>query len=95
MPLGTNAVLKDRLIKRTISKGSNTIKEIDGSQTNTTSIDPGNDTYNTKKMTFYIKEEILEKLYNFAYWDRHSVTEAINLVLADGLKGKSTAGGKR
>ena len=41
-------------------------------------------------MTFYIKEDLLEKLYNFAYWDRHSLMEAFNLVVKDGLKGKNT-----
>jgi len=41
-------------------------------------------------MTFYIKEDLLEKLYNFAYWDRHSLTEAFNLIVKDGLKGKNT-----
>jgi len=51
---------------------------------------PTRDTYKTKKATFYVKEKLLERLYNFAYWDRHSVTEALNIVLEDGLKGKNT-----
>ena len=46
------------------------------------------DTYKTKKMTFYIKGELLQNLYNFAHWDRHSLTEAFNIVVRDGLKGK-------
>ena len=51
---------------------------------------PTTDTYKTKKATFYVKEKLLEKLYNFAYWDRHSITEALNKVLEDGLTGKNT-----
>ncbi|MDR4508154.1 MAG: hypothetical protein MRJ65_07955 [Candidatus Brocadiaceae bacterium] len=52
-------------------------------------------TNDTMKMTFYVKKDLLEKLYNFAYWDRHNVTEAFNLVLRDGLKGKITKTIKR
>jgi len=51
---------------------------------------PETDTFKTKKATFYIKESLLERLHNFAYWDRHSITEAVNTVLQDGLKGKNT-----
>jgi len=40
-------------------------------------------------MTFYIKIELLQKLYNFTYWDRHSLTEAFNIVVRDGLKEKN------
>ncbi|MBM4053717.1 MAG: hypothetical protein FJ264_03380 [Planctomycetes bacterium] len=54
-----------------------------------------NATSNTTKMTFYVKNELIEKLYNFAYWDRYSITEAFNLVLSDGLKGKTTKPIKR
>ncbi|MGA2091243.1 MAG: hypothetical protein ABSH12_07290 [Endomicrobiales bacterium] len=48
-------------------------------------------TENTVKMTFYVKHDILNKLYNYAYWDRHTVTEAFNTVMVDGLKGKNTS----
>ncbi len=51
---------------------------------------PETDTFKTKKSTFYIKEDVLKRLYNFAYWDRHSITEAVNIALQDGLKGKNT-----
>lgn len=74
------------------SKASNKIKK------NTT---PGsltrkiNSTSDTTKMTFYVKNDLLEKLYNYAYWDRHKITEAFNRVLADGLKGKTTKPIKR
>ena len=93
MPLGTNSVLKDKLIKNTVRKESSTInesKEVNKGITNFTSDKPNKHTHNTKKMTFYVKEDLAEKLYNFAYWDRYSVTEAINVALADGLNGKNT-----
>jgi tetratricopeptide (TPR) repeat protein len=51
---------------------------------------PDTDTYNTKKMTFYVKEELLDRLYNFAYWDRYSITEALNIALEHGLRDKNT-----
>ncbi|MCF6148086.1 MAG: hypothetical protein E3K37_05450 [Candidatus Kuenenia sp.] len=54
-----------------------------------------NATSDTTKMTFYVKNELIEKLYNFAYWDRYSVTEAFNIALSDGLKGKTTKPIKR
>ena len=96
MPLGQNVALKDTLIKKTTGKTSNTNKK--SKKTNTTitskigqpSADPRTDTFGTKKATFFIKAALLQRLYNFAYWDRHSVTEAINTVLEDGLKGKNT-----
>lgn len=47
------------------------------------------DTVGTRKMTFYVKGELLENLYNFAYWERLSVTAAFNRVLADGLRDKN------
>ena len=101
MPIGTNAPIVDRLIKRTdenrdektgktsetpqkesnISKKSITSKKLSGKE---------NATLNTVKMTFYIKQEFLEQLYNYAYWDRLSVTEAFNIALFDGLKNKTT-----
>ena len=89
MPIGDN-ILKDRLIKKTTGKTSK------ASNTNITrkvgmpSRNPRTDTYKTKKMTFYIKADLLKKLYNFSYWDRHTVTEALNILLEDGLKGKNT-----
>jgi len=53
------------------------------------SLDSGKETFKTKKMTFYIKRDLLDKLHNFAWWDRHSLTEAFNVVVRDGLKGKN------
>lgn len=91
MPVGKNINFKDKLIKKTTSKTSN---KSNVSNTNITSkmglpsLDPEKETFKTKKMTFYIKEDLLEKLYNFAYWGRYSLTEAFNLVVKDGLKGK-------
>jgi len=88
MPLG------DNLIRKTTNKAS---KESKTSNTNNTSKaigqpsrDPQADTYGTKKMTFYVREDLLDKLYNFSYWDRYTVTEALNKALEDGLKGKNT-----
>ena len=92
MPIGKNIGLKDKLIKKTTNKANITSKE---SKRNKTSpgikrIPSGEDTHNTVKMTFYVKTDLLEKLYNFAYWDRLSVTKAVNTLLQDGLKGKNT-----
>lgn len=97
MSMGNNVNLKDRLIRSTAGKGNN------ASKTNVTS--KGNAvktetpapyrtrktaTEGTKKATFYVKKDLLQKLYNFAYWERHSVTDAFNIALAAGLKGKTT-----
>ena len=98
MPIGKNVGLGDKLIKKTTGKTINTNKANKTSNVNNTNItsktgrpstNPKTDTYKTRKITFYAKEDLLEKLHNFAYWNRHSVTEAFNLVLSDGLKGKN------
>jgi len=91
MAIGTN-VLQDKLIRKTTNKGSK------GSiKSNVSIVSPGKpsnkqeaDTFDTIKMTFYIKNGLYFKLKNFAYWDRHSLTEAFNQVVEDGLKGKNT-----
>ncbi|MBA7494400.1 hypothetical protein ES702_04975 [subsurface metagenome] len=54
------------------------------------SANPETATYNTTKKTFYVRENLFEKLSNFAWWERLSITDAINKVLEDGLKGKKT-----
>lgn len=86
MPIGDNITFKDKLIKNTTSKKSNT------SKTNKENITrkKKKDTESTVKMTFYIDKVHLNKLYNFAYWDRYSITKAFNLVIKDGLKNKNT-----
>jgi len=98
MPVGKNINIGDKLIKKTTSKESkasiksktrNTSITSITRKTGISSINSRKDTFKTKKMTFYIKEDLLERLYNFAYWDRHSLTEAFNLVVNDGLKGKN------
>ena len=98
MPIGKNVGLGDKLIRKTTKKTINTNKVSKTSNVNNTNIasktgqpstSPKTDTYKTRKMTFYAKEDLLKKLHNFAYWNRHSVTEAFNLVLSDGLKGKN------
>jgi len=95
MPVGKNINLKDKLIKKTTSKVSNKSKVSNTRNTNITrkagmpSSNAKTDTYKTRKMTFYIKGELLQKIYNLAYWDRHSLTEAFNIVVRDGLKGKN------
>ena len=102
MPIGENVALGDKLIKKTAKKATNntniTNKRSKANIANITNIvsktgqpstRPKTDTYKTRKTTFYVKEDLLKKLHNFAYWNRHSVTEAFNLVLSDGLKGKN------
>ena len=98
MPIGKNVGLGDKLIRKTTKKIINANKTSKTSNVNNTNIaskigqpstSPKTDTYKTRKMTFYAKEDLLKKLHNFAYWNRHSVTEAFNLVLSDGLKGKN------
>ena len=83
MPVGKNINLKDKLIKNT-TRNTNITRKVGMPSPNTKT-----DTYKTKKMTFYIKIELLQKLYNFTYWDRHSLTEAFNIVVRDGLKEKN------
>ena len=105
MPIGDNVNLMDRLIKKTTNKTNITNKASITSKTNKIrkvsntgftnrrgqpSRDPETTTYKTKKMTFYVKDDLLKKLYNFAYWDRHNITEAFNITITDGLKGKNT-----
>ena len=98
MPIGDN-ILKDKLIKKTTGKAKTPGNKNKASNVNNTNIisktgmpspNPETSTYKTKKMTFYIKEDLLDRLYNFSYWDRYSITEAVNIVLEDGLKGKNT-----
>ncbi len=89
MPIGKNVNLQDRVIKKTV-KVSNTSKASITNKIGQPSFKKGAETYGTEKMTFYVKKDLLKRLYNFAYWDRHSVTEAFNIVIADGLKGKNT-----
>lgn len=93
MPLGQNVTLKDTLIKRTTGKTSKKTKEnntIIKTKIGHPSANPKTDTFGTKKTTFYVKEDLLRRLYNFAYWDRHSLTEAVNKLLEEALKGKNT-----
>ncbi len=102
MPIGANLNLTDRLIKKTTGKTNITSKASITNNTNITSKrniknrfgqpskNPRTTTYKTKKMTFYVKDDLLKKLYNFAYWERYNITEAFNIVLTDGLKGKNT-----
>jgi hypothetical protein len=87
MPLGDNLIRKTSITGKT-SKVNNT--NIVSNPIGKPSKDPGTDTFGTKKMTFYVKQILLEKVYNFSYWERHTVTEAINKVIEDGLKGKNT-----
>lgn len=102
MAIGKNVNLKDRIIKSTVEDVIKGSTESIASKADNKSYTPiksktsivnkthkrNKDTEGTVKMTFYIKEDSFRKLRNFAYWDRHSLTEAFNLVVADGLKGK-------
>jgi len=93
MAIGSNVNLKDKLIKKTTPKTTDLGHKSNVSKTNIASIvskNSRNATKDTLKATFYIKKDILQKLYNFAYWERYSVTDAFNITLADGLKGKNT-----
>ena len=97
MPIGNNVNLTDKLIKKTTGKTNITSKASIGSKTNKVNtknrvknLTKNIATGNTRKMTFYVKQDLLKKLYNFAYWDRHNLTEAFNIVLSDGLKDKNT-----
>ena len=85
MAIGTNIRINDKLIKKTSDNES-----ITNIKNNVSKKTKEKVTDNTTKMTFYVKTDLLEKLYNFSYWDRHSVTEAFNNLLEDGLKGKNT-----
>ena len=106
MPIGQNAPVMDKLIKITVPLRNNASIANNTSKTRNINIPkspsvktPAENntaikkiaTENTVKMTFYIKQDILDKLYNFAYWDRRTVTEAFNTVMTDGLKGKNTS----
>jgi hypothetical protein len=95
MPLGGNVHIGDKLIKKTTDKGSKARKASNVNIAGNAGIglpstNPETATFATKKATFYIKEDLLKRLHNFSYWDRHSLTEAFNIVLTDGLKGKNT-----
>ena len=39
--------------------------------------------------TFHVEKDALQQIYNYAYWDRLSITEAINIIIKDGLVGKT------
>jgi len=93
MALGKNLPVEDRLIRKTTGKANKAsktsrisiLKEVkDIMDTRSYA------TQNTVKMTFYVKQGLLKKLYNFAFWERLKITDAFNLVLRDGLKGKNT-----
>lgn len=97
MAIGTNVNLKDRLIKKTTSKANdtgntnNTSKTtFAGGETPIKGRAERDATHGTQKATFYIKRGLLQKLYNFAYWERYNITEAVNAALTDGLKNKNT-----
>ncbi len=97
MSIGNNVNLKDRLIRKTVNKENNANKANNTSKANIvkTEYPPpyksrSASTEGTKKATFYVKKDLLKRLYNFAYWERHNITEALNTILTDGLKGKNT-----
>ena len=91
MPIGDN-VLKDKIIKNTTEKQSKQAKGKTSTDktniTNNTSKRSKASTADTIKMTFYVKKDLLQRFYNFAYWERYNVTDAFNMVLENGLKGK-------
>lgn len=87
MPIGDNLNLKDKLIRRTTRKTSKVSKSSITSKINKPS--KRNATADSIKFTFYTKKELLQKLYNFCYWERKpSITDGFNQIVRDGLKGK-------
>ena len=89
MAIGTNVNLKDKLIRKTSKTSNMDNKSNDDIKRKDVS------TKDTQKMTFYIKNDLMQELYNYAYWERYNITDAFNLVIKDGLKGKTTKEIKR
>lgn len=96
MPIGNNVALGDKLIKKTEPPQKvdkvikvNKVDNVDNILTRSVKR-KHNATADTVRATFYVKRDIYKRLLNFAYWDRHNITEAVNIVLADGLKDKTT-----
>ena len=89
MPIGDNISFgEDQLIRKTVESGRKT-----GLRAGRPEPEPAarrKDTRDTVKMTFYVKRDFLGQLYNFAYWERLSVTAAFNRVMSDGLRHKDT-----
>jgi hypothetical protein len=96
MAIGSNIALGDKLIKKTEppKKIDKVIKvnKVDNVDNVDNKGNGGRDnaTAGTVRTTFYVKKDMYKKLLSFAYWDRHNITEAINIALADGLKDKNT-----
>lgn len=102
MSIGSNAPMVDKLIKKTTAPTSQDTGMQSAAETvqqqapvkkqfnPRAQLGKENATTNTVKMTFYIKQDLLEQLYNYAYWDRMTVTEAFNTALVDGMKNKNT-----
>jgi hypothetical protein len=102
MTIGANAPIVDKLIKKTTPAPAAQEEQAKHAEPAAKPASPQKPSYqrpqavrenattNTVKMTFYVKQDLLDKLYNYAYWDRLTVTEALNTVLADGLKNKNT-----
>lgn len=86
--LGKN-IGKDKIIKKTTDKENNTDNVSKTNKFGMPSQNEDKNTFDTKKMTFYFKNDKLEAIYNFAYWERLSKTEALDKILTDGLKGKN------
>jgi len=83
MALGNSIRKKDSVIKATKKKVSKESKISVVSKR-------AKMTEGTSKQTFYIKDDLLEKFYNYCYWHRMKVTDGINALLAEALKGKTT-----
>ena len=103
MVIGNNVNMQDRLIQKTTGKASKGIIENKANNKNNTSntsiasnerkkyittTDKNRSSFETIKMTFYIKNKLYRELKNYAYWERLSLTEAFNRVMTDGLKEK-------
>lgn len=105
MPIGKNIIpLSDHPIRKTAGiahkAGSTPITHIASNTRITRNAGKAHTTHtafkkrppvNRQKVTLYPDTEKLQQLCNFAYWDRKSLADALNIVLGTGLKGKKTA----
>ena len=82
MAIGKNTMsFADTLVKKTTGK-----TDIERNTRNTRIACKSNPKSEKVKMTFYIKRESLEKLYNYSYQQRTSLTDAFNTVLTAGIE---------
>jgi len=82
MAIGKNTMsFADTLVKKTTGK-----TDIERNTRNTRIACKSKTSTEKVKMTFYIERVSLKKLYDYAYRERTSLTDAFNTVLSVGLK---------